>query len=298
MTDEQPGRIDRVVQELTGRSRADVRGLFDQEGVLLNGATCSEPGTTIAAGDVLVVRHNPHMRYHERPRARGSNLYRLVFEDEDLMVVDKAAGVLTVPTDRGDTRTLVDALGRHLGRKGRNGRVGVVHRLDRDTSGLLVFAKSPGTARALREEFRTRKAERRYAAIVAGSLTRAEGTFASRLGTTKSLQRYSVRDSQQGEEALTHYRVERALNGATLVHVWLETGRRNQIRVHFAEAGHPVLGDPRYRPDLSVDPNWKTNRLALHGATLGFEHPRTCQLLRFDSPLPNEFDRFLSQHGR
>jgi len=299
------GRIDRIVQQLTRRSRAEVRGLFDHECVRVNGEICAEPGALVAAGDAVTVRHDPHIRYREKRRLRqqASSVFRLVFEDPHLIVVDKSAAVLTVPTDRGETNTLLDAIGHYLNRRGHRGRASVVHRLDRGTSGLLVFAKNPPIARELQAQFRVRKAEREYAAIIAGTLTRSEGTFSSRLGTSKSLQRYSVRDDDEGESAVTHFRVERRLPASkrepatTFVRVRLETGRRNQIRVHFAEAGHPVLGDERYRPDLAQHPAWTPRRLALHASVLGFEHPRSGERLRFESPLPPEFERFLGRHS-
>ena len=294
VTVERAGRLDRIVQELTSRSRADVRGLFDRGCVLLNGVPCAEPGTPVQAGDAVLVRHDPHVRYRERPRKREHAAFRLVYEDEWLIVVDKSAAVLTVPTRRGESNTLLDAVCKHLIRHSRKARAAVVHRLDRGTSGLLVFGKSPHMARELQAQFRVRKARREYAAIVAGALTQPTGTFSSRLATTKSLQRYSVRKGERGELAVTHYRVEHPLQGATYVRVWLETGRRNQIRVHFAEAGHPVLGDERYRSELARHRGWTARRLALHAAVLGFEHPRTHEELRFESPLPAEFERFLA----
>ncbi len=293
-------RIDRVVQDLTGRSRAGVRGLFDHGCVRLNNEVCTEPGTRLKIGDLVVVRHDPQTRYREKPRPRENAAFRLVFEDEHLLVVDKAAAILTVPTDRGETNSLLDAVGQYLNRRGHRGRAAVIHRLDRGTSGLLVFGKNPQVARELRNQFRVRKAEREYAAIVAGTLAREEGTFASRLGTTKSLQRYSIREEQQdegdeGEPAVTHFRVEDRLREATYVRVRLETGRRNQIRVHFAEAGHPVLGDDRYGVDHARHPAWSAHRLALHAAVLGFEHPRSHEWLQFESPLPPEFARFIAR---
>ena len=293
-------RIDRIVQELTGRSRGGVRGLFDHDCVRLNDEVCTEPGTSLKNGDSVTVRHDPKMRYREKPRQRGNAAFRLVFEDELLLVVDKAAAVLTVPSDRGEKNTLIDAVDHYLNRRGHRGRAAVVHRLDRGTSGLLVFAKNPRVARELRDQFRVRNAEREYTAIVAGNVAREKGTFSSRLGTTKSLQRYSVRMGQGDEDdgtesAVTHFRVEERLSGATSVRVRLETGRRNQIRVHFAEAGHPVLGDERYRADLAGHPAWKANRLALHAMVLGFEHPHSHEWLQFDSPLPAEFARFIAR---
>ncbi len=290
---ESSGRLDQVVRDLTGRSRSEIRGMFHHQCVRLNGEVCSEPGTQVKLGDAIVVRHDPHTRYHEPPPDRANSAFRTVFEDEHLIVVDKAAAILTVPTDHGEKNTLLGALNVYLAR--RRGRATVVHRLDRGTSGLLVFAKNPRIANELISQFRVHKAEREYAAIVAGVLQEPTGTFSTRMGTTKSLQRYSTEDEDEGEIAITHYRVERLLTSATYVRVRLETGRRNQIRVHFADADHPVLGDERYRTDLSYHPGWRANRLALHAAILGFDHPRTKESLRFESPLPDEFERFLSK---
>jgi 23S rRNA pseudouridine1911/1915/1917 synthase len=299
VTARQIGRIDRIVQELTGRSRGDVKGLFDHDCVRLNGEPCPSGGTEVADTDVVVVRHDPRMHYRPKPRQRESvsGAFRLVFEDRDLIVVDKAAAVLTVPTDRGETNTLLDAISRSLGRRGHRGRVSVVHRLDRGTSGLLVFGKNPPVARDLQAQFRVRKAEREYAALVAGRVEQQSGTFDSRLRTTKSLQRYSVDREASGERAVTHYRVARRFVDSTYVRVTLETGRRNQIRVHFAEVGHPVLGDERYAVQSARHPAWRFKRMALHASVLGFEHPRTHKRLRFESPLPAEFETFFTLQG-
>lgn len=289
------GRLDQIVRDLTGRARSEMRGLFQRQCVRLNGEICEDLGTRVNPGDTIVVRHDPHTRYHEPPPERTNSAFRMVFEDEHLIVVDKAAAILTVPTDHGETNTLLGALNVYLGR--RRGRATVVHRLDRGTSGLLVFAKNPRIANELIAQFKVRKAEREYAAIVAGTIDQPAGTFSTRLGTTKSLQRFSTEDDDEGEIAVTHYKVERLLTGATYVRVRLETGRRNQIRVHFAEAGYPVLGDERYGTDQSGHPGWRVNRLALHAAILGFDHPRTKAALRFESPLPEEFERFLAKQG-
>ena len=164
-----------MVQDLTCRSRAGVRGLFDHDCVRLNAEACAEPGTVLNPGDRVIVRYDPKMRYREKPRPRDNAAFRLVFEDELFMVVDKAASILTVPTDRGNKNTLLDAIDHYLNRRGHRGRATVIHRLDRGTSGLLVFAKNPRVARELRDQFRERKAEREYVAIVAGSLERKKG---------------------------------------------------------------------------------------------------------------------------
>ncbi len=275
-----------VVRRLTGLPNAQVRGLFDHGCVAVNGAVCETPGTALVAGDRVEVRRDPARRYGERPRARGQVALRVVHEDAHLIVVDKPAGVLSVP-NKGERDTLLAALRHYLGRGRRTPpRVFIVHRLDRDTSGLLVFAKTLPVAKALKAQFAARKPARRYVAVVAGRVAAGHGTFRSRLATDPDLNQHSTEDEQSGKPAVTHYRVLRHLAGATAVEVTLETGRRNQIRVHFAEAGHPVLGDTRYRPRQARHPLWKQRRLALHAAELGFAHPVSGTALRCTAPVP------------
>jgi len=289
------GRVDLIVQHLVGGARSAVRALFDHGCVTVNGTACDQAGQLVGAGDKVVVRYDPGRRYREQARAR-SHAFRVVFEDEHLIVIDKAAGVLTTPLGRKQMPSVVRDLARYLSRGARiTAGIAIVHRLDRDTSGLLVFAKSGRIAGALREQFARRKPLREYVAIVVGDLAQARGTFRSELATDDDLNQYSVDPDETGKLAVTHYQVERRLRGATCVRVRLETGRRNQIRVHFAEAGHPVLGDPRYESELARDPRWRAQRLALHAAVLGFTHPVTGRALRFDAPLPVEMAELMAR---
>lgn len=222
-------------------------------------------------------------------------------EDADVIVVDKAAGVLTVPTARRERNTLVDLVSRHTRRE-----VHVVHRLDRDTSGLLVFAKSERAARALIERWREDH-ERIYAALVHGVITTDDGIIESRLVTTKNLDRRSLRSNERprgphaardgaeaGEDARTRYRVLERVQGACHVDVELDTGRRNQIRVHMADLGHPILGDDRYARNARPHPAWPGG-LALHARLLVIVHPRTRERVRCLSPLPLAFVKFLAR---
>ncbi|MBK8229250.1 MAG: RluA family pseudouridine synthase [Candidatus Eisenbacteria bacterium] len=289
-----PQRLDHVVQELTQLSRREIKGLLDHETVSLNGEACTQGQVRVAPGDTVEVTYDPHTRYHERPRSaeRGAN-FRRVFEDEALIVVDKAAMVLTQPTERHESNTLVDLVGRYLARSGGRHRPLLVHRLDRETSGLLVLAKSPRAAEGLERQFRAHTAEREYLAILAGNMERGEGTIESMLATNLALTRFSTEDESLGERAVTHFKVRGRKHGATTVRVRLETGRRNQIRVHFAEAGHPVLGDRRYRPEIARHSLWSHARLALHAAVLGLAHPLTGQPLRWEAAAPAAFRPFL-----
>jgi 23S rRNA pseudouridine1911/1915/1917 synthase len=292
------GRIDRLVQELCGLSRAQIRGLFDHGCVTLNGHLATQPEERLQEGDRVELKYDPKLRYHERNKPRRNLGFEIVFEDKHLIVVEKLAELLTVPTRRQERNTLVGKVEAYVKHVGGGRGAFTVHRLDRGVSGLLVFGKSQEVMRQLKDQFAASKPEREYVAIVAGRLSPREGTFQSLLATDKDLNRFSTEDEAIGQVAITHFRVVAHLEDATLAQVRLETGRRNQIRVHFAEAGHPVLGDERYRPELSTHPRWPHKRLALHARLLGFMHPITQQPLRFESPLPRELAGFLKASQR
>jgi 23S rRNA pseudouridine1911/1915/1917 synthase len=293
VTPAQEGRADRVVQELTGLTRSWVRGIFDHHLVKVNGTLATGAAHEVKAGDLVAVDYDKDRRYKEIAAPRTTR-FRIVYEDEHLIVVDKAPGILSVPTGKGEQDTLVHEIARYLSKGPRiRTRVHIVHRLDRGTSGILVFAKSAAVAHRLKLQFAQRKPEREYIAIVAGQVKDDAGTFRSHLATARDLDQYSTDDEDRGKLAVTHFTVEKRLVDATVVRVQLETGRRNQIRVHFAEAGHPVIGDERYRTDISSHPLFKEPRLALHAASLGFKHPMTGEAMRFTSKTPGALQRFI-----
>ena len=295
VTDDSPflgQRADRLVQQLCGLSRSQIVGLFDHGCVTRNGAVTTQPAERLAVGDRVEVRYDAHQRYHPKPRPRRNLGFAIVFEDKHLIVVDKPADLLTVPTRRQETNTLQHKVEDYVRHVSKAHGAYPVHRLDRGVSGLLVFGKTQEMVRQLKDQFAANKPEREYVAIVAGRLKEKLGTFESLLATDKDLNRFSTEDAAIGQLAITHFRVVARLKGATLVQVRLETGRRNQIRVHFAEAGHPVLGDPRYQAELASHPQWPYERLALHARLLGFDHPVTGQAMRFEAPLPPEISRF------
>jgi 23S rRNA pseudouridine1911/1915/1917 synthase len=200
-----------------------------------------------------------------------------------------------VPSPNGESNTLIQRISDYYtrGNRGRRVVVRAVHRLDRGVSGVLVFARHDDALRGLRRQFESHSPSREYRAIVAGVIATPQATIRSYLATSKSLTRYSTPDPEQGELAITHYRVLATGKDYSLLRVHLETGRRNQIRVHLAEAGHPVLGDQRYAPERAAHPRWRHARLALHAELLAFTHPCTGEECRFESPLPEEFTEFL-----
>jgi 23S rRNA pseudouridine1911/1915/1917 synthase len=238
-----------------------------------------------------------------RSRWRPKDRFLVRHKDASIAVVEKKAGLLTVRTETGKGENLLGLLRSFLGVRGRSASLWPVHRLDRAVSGLLVFARTPEARERLIEQFREHTVERRYLAGVHGILADEEGTFESRLVTDDpSLLVHSEEESDEddvprGRRAVTHYRVlerfERA--NATLVEIELETGLRNQIRVHFAEAGHPLLGEKKYAPRSK--PKERGNRqgaerIFLHAWVLGFDHPRSRERMRFEARLPPDLYRW------
>jgi len=210
----------------------------------------------------------------------------LLHEDKDIIVIDKPAGLLTVGTDRDKTRTvhyLLNDFVRKGNPKSRN-RVYVVHRLDRDTSGILLFAKSEPAKKFLQENWE--QTEKHYLAIVHGQMADKEGKISTRLVENSAYKVYSTPVSAEGKLSHTAYRVLKETKGLSLVEIELITGRKHQIRVHFAEQGHPVAGDRKYGEGGSVLP-----RLALHARSITFTHPFSKRKMSFDTGMPEDFAR-------
>jgi tRNA pseudouridine32 synthase/23S rRNA pseudouridine746 synthase/23S rRNA pseudouridine1911/1915/1917 synthase len=210
----------------------------------------------------------------------------ILYEDRDIIVLDKPAGLLTISTDREKQKTVHFILNDYV-RKGNSkssNRVYIVHRLDRETSGLLVFAKSEQAKRFLQDNWE--KSEKHYLAIIHGNLKEKEGTISSYLAENRGLRVYSTGDPSKGKLSHTAYKVFEEAKGFTMVDVHLITGRKNQIRVHFAEKGHPVVGDKKYGKGENI-----SKRLALHARSIMFNHPFTHKPMNFDTGIPDEFVR-------
>lgn len=281
-----------VVQAALKVQRKVAEKLIHEGMVRVAGRTVTQTHWHLNVGDQLEIDYAPQpvAKVTGRDPSR-SQQFEIVHDDEHLMIVNKPAHLLTVPTPKREGNTLQGQIRKWLARHQPAAKAICVHRLDRGVSGLLVFAKSFEVADQLRAQFAARKPARKYMALVKGKLEESKGTFQSYLATDESLTRHSV-GPDEGELAITHYRVRDYFEEATLVEVTLETGRRNQIRVHFAEANHPVLGDPRYRSQQAAHRLWPYKRLALHAESLGIEHPVTQELLEFIAPWPQEFRDF------
>lgn len=274
-----------VIKAAGGLSHAAARGLIEHGLARLNGEAIRKPVHRVAEGDLLEVRFDPETRYREKGEPRPGDGFTVVHEDPDLVVLDKEAGVPTVPVRPGAPGALVErVLDMYASRGVRSPRLWVVHRIDRFTSGLVLAARSAAAAERLKEQFRARSARREYLAVCEGIPEPPSGRLVSRLlEDPVSLKVRVAKGRTQGKEAITHYRVRVRFAGAALLEITLETGRRNQIRVQMAAAGHPLVGDRAYGRNSRL-----IKRVALHAARLGFEHPRSGKPILLESPLPSD----------
>ena len=325
---DQAERLDKVLsRHVAELSRSRLKELILSGLVLIGGQTCLDPSRKLKAGERIDLSVPPAVE--AEPAAQAIPLI-VVYEDDDLIVIDKPAGLVVHPAAGHADGTLVNALLAHCGASlsgiGGVRRPGIVHRLDKETSGLLVVAKHDTAHRGLAAQFadhgRSGPLIRAYQAFVWGAPERARGSINANLDRSASnREKIAIVGEGRGREAITHYELERRFAGrrgedgkphidvASLIECRLETGRTHQIRVHMASIGHPLLGDAIYGAGFRT----KAVRLgdaarealqalgarqALHAATLGFEHPVTGREMLFESALPPELERLLTAFGK
>ena len=264
--------------------------------VAVNQVIKTDPLTTISNNDLIDI----DLRQGTAPRYRIQSLLRnmeIVFEDDDIIVINKPAGILVHQTEDKEKGTLVELIHRYW-RKRKQGPqyLKVVHRIDKETSGLVVFPKNAHAHRILGEQFKNHKVKRSYLAVVHGHVEPRFGQFQSYLvHETKGKARRGSSDKEGvGKLAITNYSVKDYFSNYTLVECWLETGRTHQIRIHFSEAGYPLLGE-----DVYIDKNLRKHqhfkRQALHAATLSFKHPVTGENVHFTANLPEDMANYMKR---
>jgi 23S rRNA pseudouridine1911/1915/1917 synthase len=290
-------------------SRTRLKALIEAGEVFLGEKVVTDPSRKVLAGATIELQPPPP---EESPLEGEDIPLEIVYEDDALVVIDKPAGLVVHPAPGHLTGTLVQALIRHCGASlsgiGGVRRPGIVHRLDKDTSGLMVVAKTDAAHKGLAEAFadhgRTGSLEREYLALCWGVFDRPTGTVEAALGRhPHNREKMAVVSEAKGRFAITHWRVEKAFSAASLVACRLETGRTHQIRVHLAHLGHPLLGDSVYGAGFKTKASRLSDearealvaldRQALHAAVLGFDHPVTGEPLRFESAPPEDFQRLM-----
>ncbi|WP_306591181.1 pseudouridine synthase [Geothrix sp. 21YS21S-4] len=283
-------------------SHRQAKGFIDGRCVTVNGEIADKHGLRLKAGDAVKVAFDPELVYDVLPPAKKltAGPYEALWEDNHLLFVFKPAGLLTVPAEQGGEPSLAEAITESYRRRGfKRFNLFIVHRLDRFTSGVLVFAKTPEALHGLKKHFELHRLQRVYRAVLVGELPENSGTLAGHLIEHAKSLKMSVAKVRKGpgggkrmpagaKEAVTHYRVVERLPGHTVVEVRLETGRRNQIRVQFADRGFPLLGDQVYGVESPL-----LDRQALHAELLGFKHPVTEDQVTVTAPMPADMEAAL-----
>lgn len=287
-----------LTTRLPNLSRGAIQRLIEQGHVTVNGKSVKSTHTP-RAGETVEVRIPEPVR----AEAQAQDIpLDILFEDEALLVLNKPPGLVVHPASGHESRTLVNALLHHckgqLSGIGGVARPGIVHRLDKDTSGCMVIAKNDNSHLALSAQFASRKVEKVYQAIVCGELAREKGEIRAAIARHSSHRKCMAVDEESGRPAHTSYRLLQRLRSATLVEALLHTGRTHQIRVHFKFIGHPLVGDATYgnrqNAKLTELTGFAAPRQMLHAFRLSFVHPRSAQRLKFEAPRPEDFIDALS----
>ncbi|HEV7919989.1 MAG TPA: RluA family pseudouridine synthase [Thermoanaerobaculia bacterium] len=269
--------LDALQHAFPDSSKTTLRQMLQSGRVRVDGDVEKDARRLLEADDLLEVMSKSPQR--ELPPGLA-----ILHEDADVIVVLKSNGLLTVATEREREATAQAYLNTYVGAKLREERIHVVHRLDRETSGVLVFARNFHARERLKEQFAEHTVDRTYVAIVEGELDPPRGTIRSNLLERRDLRMVSVEAHPDSKHAVTHYRTIESKRGYSMLEVTLETGRKNQIRAHLSEQGHPVVGDQFYGSEINP-----IGRLGLHAKLLGFDHPVTRKRMTFTAPLPRPF---------
>lgn len=285
----QNGRLDKVCSEIfSDYSRSQIKQLLDGGNITVNGKT-EKAKYKVKSGDVIRLEESETKTLELRPENIPLDI---VYEDDDVIVINKPQGMVVHPAPGHDEHTLVNALLYHCPLSTINGtfRPGIVHRIDKDTSGLLMVAKNDKAHRSLAKQLKDKTNIREYVALVHGRIAEDEGTINAPIGRSlKDRKKQAV--VKDGRNAVTHFEVLKRYRDYTFVKCILETGRTHQIRVHMKYIGHPLVGDPLYGPKKTI----KGNGQFLHAGKLGFVHPTTGKLLIFEAPLPKIFQECLEK---
>jgi len=269
-----------LMAQMPGKSRSKIKFLLGNKQVLVDGKAISQFNHPLVSGQNIEISKE---RVEPEKKSRE---YNIVFEDEELIVIEKQAGLLSISTEKEKRATAYSLLSNHVKKQNRDNRIFVVHRLDRETSGLMLFAKNQEVKFHLQELWNNTVIERSYVAVVEGVVEKPDGVITSYLVEGKTFKVHSSQNPKYGKKAVTNYKVLKKQKEYTLLKVNLETGRKNQIRVHLQDIGHSIVGDKKYGANSSP-----IKRLGLHAQQLSFIHPITGKKLNFETKIPDAFLR-------
>lgn len=267
-----------VEAKLKDHKRGSIKSMMKYGQIAVNGFPVSQFDYALEEGDTISVNFTRSFVIFRHPRIK------MVYEDNDIIVINKGNGILSVSTDNVKDGTAYSALRNYLKEKDPGLKLFIVHRLDRDTSGLMLFAKSVEAKEAMQHNWNNMVLNRKYVAVVEGKVEEKQGVMQSYLMENSQFEVYSTDDKENGQLAVTRFTTIKTKNGYSLMELELDTGRKNQIRVHMKDMGHPIVGDRKYGAKSSP-----IHRLALHARTLHFVHPITKKEMTFETPVPTRF---------
>lgn len=271
-----------LITKMPQRKRTNIKELLKHRQVAVNGLPVTHVATELKPGDKVDVNLTREFHVFQNKRVK------LLYEDDDILVIEKGYGLLSMGNDKVKDGTAYSIMKEHVKWADPTNKVFIVHRLDRDTSGVMMFAKNEEAKNAMQHNWNNMVLSRKYIAVVEGYVEKDEGIIKSYLAETSQYEVYSTDDPEKGELAVTRYKVIKRGLGHTMVEVTLETGRKNQIRVHMKEIGHPIAGDRKYGAKASL-----IHRLALHALTLRFAHPTTKRDMNFVTNIPGSFYKLI-----
>lgn len=272
-----------MIEKFPDKSRTTIKSLLAHKQISVGDLVTTKFDFPLKRGQMVFINKK---KTDEKPRFRG---LRIVFEDASLIVIDKASGLLSMASETEKSKTAYHILSEYVKKFDPNNLIFIVHRLDRETSGLMMFAKSKKVQEVMQKDWNENIVERSYIAIVEGCMEKTEGTITSWLKENKAMVMYSSQTPDDGMKAVTHYKLLKTNKLFSLLDVKLETGRKNQIRVHMKDIGFPVTGDKKYGAKLNP-----VGQMGLHARVLAFKHPVTGKALRFDTPIPLKFQKLFS----
>ena len=267
-----------LVSRLPDQSRSAIKSLLSHKQVSVNNRTVSQFNHPLLPGQQVVVTWG-----HVDPPFRHPEL-RIIFEDDYFIVIEKKAGLLSIATDKEKNKTAYSIISNYVKRADPKNKIFVLHRLDKNTSGLMMFARSQEIQTVMQKKWNENIDSRSYVALVEGCVARDKGTLMSYLLESKAFIMYSSRSPKEGQRSVTHFEVLKKNDHFSLLKLILETGRKNQIRVHMQDMGHPVTGDIKYGAQYNP-----VRRMGLHAYLLAFTHPVTGEAMHFETPIPQCF---------